>query len=151
MGRQYDLTNVEEAQFINEVGEYTVKVISVTAGQTENKNPVEKVVFKDKDGLQISDEFVCTEKALWKMKVFAKALKLPTVTDTDDWVGRYVKIHVGTETYTKADNSKGSKLVIKKYEESPLTNTMAAPQATYTNDEMAQALGIEQPDSHFTM
>ena len=123
MGRVYDLTDVVEAQFINEAGEYTVKVISVTEGKTEYGNPIEKVVFKTREDLQISDEFVVTDRALWKMKIFTKALKLPTVTDTDQWVGRYVKIHVGTENYAKNDGTKGSKFVIKKYEESPLTNT----------------------------
>ena len=123
MGRVYDLTDVVEAQFINEAGEYTVKVISVTEGKTEYGNPIEKVVFKTREDLQISDEFVVTDRALWKMKIFTKELKLPTVTDTDQWVGRYVKIHVGTETYAKNDGTKGSKFVIKKYEESPLTNT----------------------------
>jgi hypothetical protein len=123
MGRKYDLENVEETQFINEAGEYTVKVISVTQEVTGGNNPVEKVVFRTKDDLQISDEFVVTDKALWKMKLFTKALKLPTVTDTDDWIGRYVKIHVGVENYTRNDNTKGQKHVIKKYEPSTLTNT----------------------------
>ena len=57
MGRVYDLTDVVEAQFINEAGEYTVKVISVTEGKTEYGNPIEKVVFKTREDLQISGEF----------------------------------------------------------------------------------------------
>lgn len=130
MGRQYDLTNVEETQFINEVGEYTLKVISVTPDKTANGNAVEKVIFKTKDGLQISDEFVVTDKALWRMKIFTKALKLPTVTDTDTWINRYVVATVGKEGYVKQDGTKGEKHVITKYEPSQLTNTTEAPTQT---------------------
>lgn len=123
MGRKYDLTNVEETQWINTVGQHTVKVLSVTAGKTNNNNNLEKVVFADKDGFQITDEFVVTDKALYRMKLFTKALKLQTVTDTDQWVGRYVKINTAKETYQKQDGSTGEKLVIKSYEPSSLTNS----------------------------
>ena len=123
MGRTYDLTNVEETQWINAVGQHTVKVLSVTAGKTSNQNATEKVVFADKDGFQITDEFVCTDRALYRMKLFTKALKLPTVTDTDQWVGRYVKINTVIEKYPKADGNTGEKLVIKSYEPSSLTNS----------------------------
>lgn len=123
MGRKYDLTNVAETQFISEVGEYTLKVINVTQDKTQNLNDVEKVIFQTKDGLQISDDFVVTERALWRMKLFTKALKLPTVTNTDEWVGRYVKATIGLEYYEK-DGQKKSKCVITKYEPSNLTNTL---------------------------
>ena len=121
-GRIYDLTNVQETQFISEPGEYLVKVISVKQDKTANFNDIEKVTFQTKDGLQISDEFVVTDRALWRMKIFTKALKLPTVTDTDDWVGRYVKITVESENYKK-DGADKQKFVIKGYAESSLTNT----------------------------
>lgn len=124
MGRIYDLTNVEETQWINEVGTFTVKVISVKQDKTNNGNAVEKVTFADKFNAQISDEFVVTDKALWKMKIFSKALKLPTVTDTDTWIGRYVVIHTAKETYIKNDGTQGEKIVIKWYEASNLTNTV---------------------------
>ena len=122
-GRIYDLTNVQETQFISEPGEYLVKVISVKQDKTANFNDIEKVTFQTKDGLQISDEFVVTDRALWRMKIFTKALKLPTVTDTDDWVGRYVKITVESENYKK-DGVDKQKFVIKSYAESSLTNTL---------------------------
>ena len=121
MGRIYDLTNVEETHWLNTVGEHTVKVVSVTAGSTRNGNDVEKVLFMDKDNAQIMDEFVITDKALYRMKLFTKALKLPEVNDTDQWVGRYVKINTATEKYTKNDGSQGEKIVIKSYEPSNLT------------------------------
>ena len=133
MGRKYDLTGVAETQFISEAGEYTLKVINVVQDKTANFNDVEKVIFQTKEALQISDDFVVTDKALWKMKLFTKALKLPTVTDTDEWVGRYVKATVGLETYEK-DGQLKQKCVITKYAESNLTNTLP-PRALSLDDE----------------
>ena len=138
MGRKYDLTDVAETQFISEAGEYTLKVINVVQDKTANFNDVEKVIFQTKEGLQISDDFVVTDKALWKMKIFTKAIKLPAVTDTDEWVGRYVKATVGFETYEK-DGQPKQKCVITKYAESNLTNTLP-PQTPSLDDEAAMVL-----------
>lgn len=120
MGRRYDLTNVEETHWLSTVGEHTVKVISVTSGSTRNGNDTEKVLFMDKDKAQITDEFVITDKALYRLKLFTKALKLQDVNDTDQWVGRFVKINTVVEKYTKNDGSQGEKIVIKSYDPSSL-------------------------------
>ncbi len=121
MGRNYDLTEVQEQQWISEAGKFTVKVTGVSQGKTQNLNDVEKVIFSDKNGLSISDEFVITDKALYRMKNFVKALKLEMTTNTDEWVGRYVVINVVAENYTKNGGGVGVKFVIKSYEESSLT------------------------------
>ena len=116
MGRIYDLTNVEETQWIKTVGQHIVKVISVTQGKTSNSNDVEKVTFQNANKEQIKDEFVVTENSLWKMKAFTKALKLGDVVNTDQWVGKFVVITTGKENYTKDNGEKGEKVVVKFYE-----------------------------------
>ena len=116
MGRNYDLTNVEETQWIKTVGQHIVKVISVTPSKTSNNNDVEKVTFQNANKEQIKDEFVVTENSLWKMKAFTKALKLGDVVNTDQWVGKFVVITTGEETYPKNDGSEGKKIVVKFYE-----------------------------------
>lgn len=124
MGRNYDLTEVQEQQWIYEAGKFTVKVTGVSQGKTQNLNDVEKVIFSDKNGLSISDEFVITDKALYRMKNFVKALKLEMTTNTDDWVGRYVVINVVAENYPKTNGGFGIKFVIKSYEDSSLTTPL---------------------------
>lgn len=128
MGRNYDLTEVQEQQWINEAGKFTVKVTGVSQGKTQNLNDVEKVILSDKNGLSISDEFVITDKALYRMKNFVKALKLEMTTNTDEWVGRYVVINVVAENYTKNGGGAGVKFVIKSYEESNLTTPLSNQQ-----------------------
>jgi len=116
MGRTYDLTNVEETQWINSIGQHLVKVISVATDKTSNGNAVEKVTFQNGNGERIKDEFVVTDNSLWKMKAFTKALKLGDVVNTDQWIGKFVNITTGKETYQKQNGEKGEKVVIKAYE-----------------------------------
>lgn len=116
MGRNYDLTGVEETQWIKTVGQHIVKVIGVTQGKTSNNNDVEKVTFQNANKEQIKDEFVVTENSLWKMKAFTKALKLGDVVNTDQWIGKFVVITTGKEGFTKENGEKGEKIVVKFYE-----------------------------------
>lgn len=116
MGRNYDLTGVEETQWIKTVGQHIVKVIGVTQGKTSNNNDVEKVTFQNANKEQIKDEFVVTDNSLWKMKAFTKALKLGDVVNTDQWIGKFVVITTGKESFTKESGEKGEKIVVKFYE-----------------------------------
>lgn len=116
MGRNYDLTGVEETQWIKTVGQHIVKVIGVTQGKTSNNNDVEKVTFQNANKEQIKDEFVVTENSLWKMKAFTKALKLGDVVNTDQWIGKFVVITTGKESFAKENGEKGEKVVVKFYE-----------------------------------
>lgn len=116
MGRNYDLTGVEETQWIKTVGQHIVKVIGVTQGKTSNNNDVEKVTFQNQNKEQIKDEFVVTDNSLWKMKAFTKALKLGDVVNTDQWIGKFVVITTGKESFTKDNGEKGEKIVVKFYE-----------------------------------
>lgn len=124
MGRKYDLSNVTETQFLNQAGEFTLKVVSVKQEFTAYNNPVEKVTFQTREGEQIGDEFVVTDKALWKMKLFIKALKLAPVVDTDEWIGRYVVATVVKESFTRQDQTRGEKFVISKYAPPRITNSV---------------------------
>lgn len=134
MGRQYDLTNVEETQWINSVGEHLVKVISVNSDKTSNGNVVEKVTFQNESGERIKDEFVVTDNSLWKMKAFTKSLKLGEVTNTDQWIGKFVTITTGKETYQKNNGEKGEKIVVKGYE--PYTPKKNQPTPETYDDEL---------------
>lgn len=116
MGRNYDLTGVEETQWIKTVGQHIVKVIGVTQGKTSNHNDVEKVTFQNQNKEQIKDEFVVTDNSLWKMKAFTKALKLGDVVNTDQWIGKFVVITTGKESFAKENGEKGEKIVVKFYE-----------------------------------
>lgn len=118
-------TEVEDGErvYIKQEGEITLKVVKVTEGTTQNNNKQIKVHFQDKAGRYAIDDFVITQNALWKLKIFTKALKLPNVIDTNLFMDRYVKA-----TF-KAKNTPNGGVIydIKKYEASPLTNTYTAP------------------------
>jgi|LGOV01.1.fsa_nt_gb hypothetical protein len=107
-----------ERVYIKQEGELTLKVVRVTEGKTQNNNPQIKVHFQDKQDRWAFDEFVITPNAMWKVKIFTKALKLPNVVDTNLFIARYVKATFGTKK-----TANGEIYEIKKYEASPLTNT----------------------------
>lgn len=127
-----DSTSIEtedtQREYIREEGEFTVKVVKVTEGQTSNKNPQIKVHFQDRNGRFAIDEFVLTESALWKLKLLTKALKLPNVINTEMFYERYVKI-----TLKAKQTANGHIYEIKRYDPSNLTNTWEyqAPKAHY--------------------
>ena len=112
-----------ERVYIKQEGEITLKVVKVTEGISTNNYKQIKVHFQDKTGRFAIDDFVITQNALWKVKIFTKALKLPNMVDTDLFINRYVKA-----TF-KAKNTPNGGVIyeIKKYEASPLTNTYTAP------------------------
>lgn len=121
-----DMTEIElkDANYIREPGDYLLKVVKVTdSDYTSNNNEIVKVHMENKDGNIFVDDFVITQSALWRLKIFTKVLEMPNVIDTGDMVGRYVKARLTTESYEKNGEIK-QKLVCKKYEESELTNTL---------------------------
>ena len=121
-----DMTEIEvnETNYIREPGDYLLKVVKVTDNDyTSNNNEIVKVYMENKDGGVFVDDFVITQSALWRLKIFTKALKMPNIVDTADMVGRYVKARLTTESYEKGGEIK-QKLVCKKYQESELTNTL---------------------------
>lgn len=121
-----DLTNIEvnDTQYLSTSGTHTVKVTGIKEDFTNNGNPMIKVSMQTKNKELYMEDFVLTDNALWKLKIFTKALKMPNVIDTDLMKDRYVIGHFERETYTKKDGKQGSKVVSKKWEESSLTNTL---------------------------
>lgn len=127
-----DLTGVDAEQdervYIKQEGKITLKVVKVTEGVTSNQNPQIKVHFQDRQGRWAIDEFVVTDNALWKLKVFTTALKLPNKIDTNMFIDRYVE----ATFKAKATQNGGQIFEIKKYEPSKFTNTYT-PQVQYQN------------------
>ena len=121
-----DTTGIEadnqERVYIKQEGSFLLKVVKVTK-HTKNNKPMIKVFFKNKLGHWAIDEFYITENALWKIKVLSKALKLPTVFDTDWMLGRYVI----AEFKAKKTQNGGVIYEIKNYKPSKLTNTYEPP------------------------
>lgn len=119
-----DLTNVQEHTFLDEAGHHTLKIISIDeSGTTANGNKVLKVTMKDKFERLITDDFVLTDNALWKIKALTKACKLPNVVDTQMLISRYVEADVVLKDETTKSGNVFKKSVIAKYSESNLTNT----------------------------
>lgn len=156
MGMKIDLNNIEteeeEREYINEEGIYTLKVKKVTFGTTKNNNKTVKVHFVNKRKKYATDEFVITDSALWKLKLFTKALKLPNVIDTNMFIDRYVKATVKA----KATQNSGTIYEIKKYEASNLTNTYVAREPrvvyekhTHTQNHQANKQEFDEDDIPF--
>lgn len=120
-----DLTDVEETVFLSAEGKHLMKVIGVDETKfTPNGNQILRVTMQSKNGEIYNEDFVLTEKALFRVKVFTKALKMPNVIDTSLMVGRYVYGNFVYEDYTKKDGSAKKIIVCKGWEESKLTNTL---------------------------
>lgn len=127
MGKQINLngvqTEAEDRVYIKQAGNFTLKVVKVTFGKTNNNNETIKVHFQNNKMEYITDEFVLTDNALWKLKLLTKALKLPNIIDTDMFINRYV----GAEIVEKTTRNGGVIFQIKKYAPSKLTNTYEPP------------------------
>jgi len=120
-----DLNNVEEKMFLNIEGKHLLKVVSVDESQvTSNGNAVLKVQLKTREEHIFTEEFVVTDKALWKVKLFTKALKMPNVVDTHLMIDRFVHGMFVYENYTKKDGSQSKKLTCKEWLPSSQTNTL---------------------------
>lgn len=123
-----DLTNVEEKSYLK-AGRHFVKVIKQEETFSHNGKPILKVTFSDKSGAQISDDFYLTEQAMFRIKMFTKALKMPNVLDTELMIDRYVNIDVVEEPYTDKNGNAKLAYKIANYEESRQTNTLDAKDA----------------------
>ena len=147
-----DLTNIEATSFLSHEGTYTLKVIKVDESQTTaNGNPVIKVTMQTKDGEIYTEDFVVTDNALWRLKLFTKALKMPNVVDTRQMVGRYVIGEFKHEDYVKKDGTQTKILKAVKWHPSKYTNTLEAPpqaggQAQYRQPPAQQQYQQPQPE-----
>lgn len=128
-------TKVEDGErtYIKQEGAITLKVVKVTESTTQNNNPQIKVHFQDKIGRFAIADFVVTDNALWALKIFTKALKMPNIIDTNLMVDRYVIAH-----FKARKTANGEIFEIKKYEPSQLTNTLEQKDVIPTVHETVQ-------------
>lgn len=69
---------VKELQYVQEEGEYTFTIKAYETGESANGNEYHKYTCETADGESLNVSFYLTDKALWKYKMFVKALGLPT-------------------------------------------------------------------------
>lgn len=118
-----DLTNVPTREYIQAPGKHLLKVIGVEEDVAKTGNSLLKVTMvNDKKQLYIED-FYLSEKALFKLKIFTKALKMPNVVDTHMMLHRYVNATLAEEEYVKMDGCKAKRLTCNAWEPSERTNT----------------------------
>lgn len=133
-----DLEHIEledgERAYIKQEGKVTLKVVKITESKSQNNNPIIKVHFQDKIGRFAIDDFTITQNALWKLKAFTKALKMPNMIDTNLMIDRYVI----ADFKAKKTTNGGEIFEIKKYEASSLTNTMEKMPIPTTYENMQQ-------------
>lgn len=79
----WDSVEEKSSNYINEAGNYTLKLMSCEVGETANNNPKHTYLCKTQDGKEIKATFVITEKALFRYKMFVKALGLSTSGSID--------------------------------------------------------------------
>jgi len=108
-----------ERQYIKYTGEALLKVVKVTVGKTQTQNDQIKVHFQDKQGLFIIESFTVVPQSLWAIKILVKALGLPEVINTDNFIGRYVNA-----TIKEKKTQNGIIYVIDKYSESKLNKPL---------------------------
>ena len=108
-----------ERQYIKYTGEALLKVVKVTVGKTQTQNDQIKVHFQDKQGLFIIESFTVVPQSLWAIKILVKALGLPEVINTDNFIGRYVNA-----TIKEKKTQNGIIYVIDKYSESKLNEPL---------------------------
>ena len=73
----YNWDDIQETQYINEEGNYTLKIMSYEEKETANGNECHVYECQTKEGETIRVSLYLSEKALWKYKAFVKACGLP--------------------------------------------------------------------------
>jgi dipeptidyl aminopeptidase/acylaminoacyl peptidase len=92
---QFNLDDVKEQSYINEEGEYTLKVIDVAKDsdgnitqETSTGTPFHKYICETEDGARINNSLYMSDKAIWRYKQFLSALGVDVkglVIDTDNF------------------------------------------------------------------
>ena len=122
-----DLTQVPTREYIQTPGKYLLKVIGVEEdiAKTTGNQLLKVTMMNEKKQLYIED-FYLSEKALFKLKIFTKALKMPNVVDTHMMLHRYVNANLVEEEYVKTDGCKAKRLTCNVWESDARTNTAQA-------------------------
>jgi hypothetical protein len=127
----------QDRVYIKYAGVTLLKVHSVTMGTSSNNNQQVKVHFQDKNENFITDTFVLTPNALWKIKLLAQALEVPAdIVNTDHFAGRYAEVTIKE----KKTQNNGVIFEINKYEATKANKPFQAPQAevVYQDDQVQQ-------------
>lgn len=90
-----------------EEGIHTAKLIQINEGTTQGGDDMLKATFEvtkgESQGARVFDNFVLTEKALWKLKLFLTEIGVKSegkiVLDLEKLVGKTVNIDVTHEEY----------------------------------------------------
>jgi len=136
-----------ERQYIKYTGEALLKVVKVTVGKTQTQNDQIKVHFQDKQGLFIIESFTVVPQSLWAIKILVKALGLPEIINTDNFVGRYANA-----TIKEKKTQNGIIYVVDKYAESKLNkplNIQPMQQQQEVNSDYVHNVNIDNDEIPF--
>ena len=135
-----------ERQYVKYTGEALLKVVKVTVGKTQTQNDQIKVHFQDKQGLFIIESFTVVPQSLWAIKILVKALGLPEIINTDNFIGRYVNA-----TIKEKKTQNGIIYVIDKYSESKLNKPLNIQpvQQQETNNDYVHNVNIDNDEIPF--
>lgn len=101
-----DFTGVQAYKKCEE-GIHVAKLIQLDEGTTQGGDDMLKATFEvtkgDSQGARVFDNFVLSEKALWKLKLFLTSIGVKSegkiVLELDRLIGKSVNIEVGNEEY----------------------------------------------------
>lgn len=109
-----DMSNVPDQFELLPEAEYEVVLMNYTDQKTKDNSDLINVEFEitegDFRGRKLWDNFVIKENALWRLKMFLKALDLPHKGqinfDSDDWINKPLKVKVYHDEYNGKKRSK---------------------------------------------
>lgn len=128
MARRMKLDFTEVEAFVKcEEGEHIVKLIEIEESESQAGNDMLSATFQvvkgNSTGAKLYDNFVLTEKALWKLQSFLTAVGIKAdskvIIDLDKLVGKTCIVSVEHEEYegkTRARIQEFKKIESKKYE-----------------------------------
>ena len=104
--KKLDFTGVQSYKRCEE-GIHTAKLVQLDDKETQNGDDMLAATFEvikgDSEGAKVFDNFVLTEKALWKFKLALEAMGVKTegkvVLDLDKLIGKVCDIEVAHEEY----------------------------------------------------
>ena len=115
MGRKLnlDFTGVDSYSKATE-GIHTAKVAEITEKETQSGDPMLQFIFEvtkgESRGCKVFENFVLTDKALWKLKQFLQAIGMQAngklKLDLDKLIGRVVDIEVFHDEYNGQTRAK---------------------------------------------
>lgn len=104
--KKFDFTNVQSFKRCEE-GIHTVKLVQIDEGTSQAGDDMLKATFEvvsgNSKGARVFDNFVLTDKALWKLKMMLQGMGIKCdgkiALDLDKIVGKLVDVEVAHEEY----------------------------------------------------